>query len=857
MIHILNLIKYYNTTKNALREYQIQSDMTDIEAGINQNTNALNFHKKAKAAHTADQITYGGFTVAEKLKYDTSRIDNLILNSDGHNINELIDLRVSPIDGKTFATVQGRMIYDYNYFKKKIDRVVHVDDFGAVADGVTDCTQAFKDAIGEGNVEVHFSAGTYVGLIKVPSNCRLIGEGQGITIIKLPEETPAGEWVLTNATHEIGNEGIHVKGISFDWNKDRQGGLRAAGGIQSSCVTFANTKYLWIDDCNAINAGLHGFDITAPTYDHKAQTEPDYTAQGCKFVWINNCRASNYGDDGITTHYSEYLFINNCHCINPSGEAHEEGKSNSNGIEIDDGTKNIWLFNNYTSGNSRGVEVKAHKLWPAARNVHITSHVSYRDTRSYDLRHIGHHLANEPWSDTARDVTLVNCTSIEPVYNDKIYRDLSPRALVISAYQRVQVLGFNAIGDPTYDYKDNPMIAFQYKSRKITLDGLLMSGFAKASSDIYVTGGVQRTDDVIISNFHVHDSAPVGIAIGGGVYYVNLTNGFLHTRGGTTGITSPNAQTNMINVRAVGYENAAIIAGQKYSSVPTNIKGGFRAASSSGHPLTDTSAILANSGEVIAKGERNLIAATSGGATTEGSRNGVMFSYNSHTVGATGSSLVLVSKNVKNSKEYSIALGHGEGAASESNKKIEFDALNGTVRSKGAIESVSDLKDLAEYFESVDGKSIDAGYLVTLEGDRIRKALQGDDILGVISKTAGVVLGGAAFDWTDRYLRDEFGGLVYQTIKRDGKDIPVPVENPDYNPEIEYVSRENRPEWHIVGLIGQVYVRIDETVQAGDKIKAKYGKGTKSEDGTGLKVMRIKQPYTKEKGYGVALVFMR
>ena len=76
-------------------------------------------------------------------------------------------------------------MYDASYYKKKLDRIVHVDDFGAVPDGVTDCTQAFKDAIGEGNVEVHFSAGTYVGQIEVPSNCRLIGEGEDITYLKI------------------------------------------------------------------------------------------------------------------------------------------------------------------------------------------------------------------------------------------------------------------------------------------------------------------------------------------------------------------------------------------------------------------------------------------------------------------------------------------------------------------------------------------------------------------------------------------------------------------------------------------------------------------------------------------------
>lgn len=83
-----------------------------------------------------------------------------------------------------------------------------------------------------------------------------------------------------------------------------------------------------------------------------------------------------------------------------------------------------------------------------------------------------------------------------------------------------------------------------------------------------------------------------------------------------------------------------------------------------------------------------------------------------------------------------------QAKASEANKKIELSAEYGTVRATGAVESVSNLQDFAEYFESVDGKKIDASYLVALEGDKIRKADRGDKILGVVSKTAGLVLGG-------------------------------------------------------------------------------------------------------------------
>ncbi|MCY8177621.1 peptidase G2 autoproteolytic cleavage domain-containing protein, partial [Bacillus inaquosorum] len=52
---------------------------------------------------------------------------------------------------------------------------------------------------------------------------------------------------------------------------------------------------------------------------------------------------------------------------------------------------------------------------------------------------------------------------------------------------------------------------------------------------------------------------------------------------------------------------------------------------------------------------------------------------------------------------------------------------------------------------------------------------------------------------------------------------------------------------------GQIFVRIDGTVTAGDCIIPKAGKGSKSEDGSGYYVMRITTPYSQERGYGVAL----
>ncbi|MGG1238498.1 peptidase G2 autoproteolytic cleavage domain-containing protein [Bacillus sonorensis] len=850
---MVRLTKNYNTTRNSLYESQLRGDMQSIENALNDHEYNLKSHRSSKTAHTSEQIDHGGFSVANRLKNLYSRFTNLIVNHDGTDVKEVVDARVTT-SGEIAQTLKDRLDLEFNKLEQKIKREVNVDDFGAVPDGKTDSSEAFRKAVGDGRVRVKLSAGEYIVKgVKLPSWTYLVGQGKGVTILKLHEDTPASEWVITNTDYEKGNRNIFVQGMTLDWNPDRQGGVGATGGQHSSCLTLANVKFGWVKDVEAINAGLHGIDITAPTYDHLPSTQ--YTKDGCRYIWLDNCVAYGAGDDGITTHYSEYIFISNSYSFDQRGTAHPKGQSNSNGIEIDDGSKHVWLINNFTSGNIRGVEVKAHKEWPAARNVHVIGHVSYHDVRCFDLRHIGHHKAEDPESTTAYDVTLTDCTAIEPIFND-MYEGLSPRALVVSAYKNVAVNNFTAIGDPLYDYKDNPVIALQYRSRNISLNNITIRGFKKAGFDIRLYGGPQKTDNVNLSNFAFYKSAKQGIGIGGGVYSVNISNGIMEGEGGTYGITSPNSQANINNVQTSGYSYAAMIKGNKYKFVPTNFKGGFRGATTSGAPLDPTSAIIAATGDNIAKGPRNFMGGVSGGSSTEGSRQAIIAANNSQTKGDGPARVVMAAQAVTNDDSYSVVGGYGTGSPSKNNIKWKIDSTGGHIRGVGRVESVSDFKDLAEYFESKDGRKIESGFLVTLDGDKIRKAEKGDKVLGVISETAGVIMGGAAFYWNDRYLRNEFGGIIYETINDNGREIIVPMENPNYNPDLEYIPREERDEWHVVGLVGQVFVRIDETVQVGDYIVPADGIGTKSEDGTGFYVMRIKWPYSAEKGYGVALVFM-
>ena len=122
---------------------------------------------------------------------------------------------------------------------------------------------------------------------------------------------------------------------------------------------------------------------------------------------------------------------------------------------------------------------------------------------------------------------------------------------------------------------------------------------------------------------------------------------------------------------------------------------------------------------------------------------------------------------------------------------------DGDCEADGTVSSNS--FDFAEYFESTDGKAIPDATPVVLDKGKIRQAIKGEVPFGVISATAAFV-GNKGLDWQGRYKRDNFGAIL---LDSDNK----PIESDDYDKTQEFISRENREEWNVVGLLGQVYIR--------------------------------------------------
>jgi len=108
--------------------------------------------------------------------------------------------------------------------------------------------------------------------------------------------------------------------------------------------------------------------------------------------------------------------------------------------------------------------------------------------------------------------------------------------------------------------------------------------------------------------------------------------------------------------------------------------------------------------------------------------------------------------------------------------------------------------DYAEFFEWKDGNPSDEerrGYSVILDGDKIVKATESStDIIGIISSNPTVIGNSDMEAWKQKYLRDDYGGY-----DRDEDGYRKP--NPAYDESLEYVKREFRKEWGIVGLMGR------------------------------------------------------
>lgn len=168
-------------------------------------------------------------------------------------------------------------------------------------------------------------------------------------------------------------------------------------------------------------------------------------------------------------------------------------------------------------------------------------------------------------------------------------------------------------------------------------------------------------------------------------------------------------------------------------------------------------------------------------------------------------------------------------------KRVQWDGYDGPVKGAGKIP-----KDAERYTvilrEAWDGLELDA---VDAPEDAKRYA--------VIVRPAG---GGRASD-----IKKPPSDATKET-----RQCRVLVGG--FDPKAEYVTRAERgDEWTKVGLLGQLRVRVDATVLAGDDVMASVGgigtSGSSDVRGACIECMEITSPHSEARGYAIALCMVR
>jgi hypothetical protein len=160
--------------------------------------------------------------------------------------------------------------------------------------------------------------------------------------------------------------------------------------------------------------------------------------------------------------------------------------------------------------------------------------------------------------------------------------------------------------------------------------------------------------------------------------------------------------------------------------------------------------------------------------------------------------------------------------------------------------------DYAEMFEWEDGNKLDEdrrGITVVLGNNGMIHMATGTDnpmdVIGVVSVNPSVLGDTKWNEWSGRFLRDKFGAKLSNTLYyisnvsnetdrvRCGINDTPPngyekitssefIVNPKFDPNTPYISRENRPEWVAIGLIGKLRVLPDQIVNPGWKLLRTY-----------------------------------
>lgn len=395
------------------------------------------------------------------------------------------------------------------------------------------------------------------------------------------------------------------------------------------------------------------------------------------------------------------------------------------------------------------------------------------------------------------------------------------------------------------------------------------------SSPITITAGSVETVDAALGNVFI-DSPDITLSdgqSGSSIYIRNEANPGNRNieKIYITGI-SGNVEDVITVSPSTNVRDGCVFRSVRDGYAPSVISGGNRIQDSRAYGTTPSARHVSASTVSEASGAMSQVGASSYSRTTG------------------TNSAILASRGTENTLPYHIVAGYSSETVgpSTANRTLAFRVSTGRLQIAGSLEENNAFGDIAEVLPNAEGVPHEPGVILTLAPSGVAPAEAGDDVVGVVSATAGVVLGASEFCWQGRYLRDEWGCFVTREVThvsfryRNGHnetveyagpvsespvDVPTDavyatfderVENPEWDASIPQVGRLDRPaEYTVVGILGQVLVRVDDSVSPGDYVTPLgSGVGQQSDRREKIKCFQITSAYRPERGFAIARCFI-
>jgi len=262
-----------------------------------------------------------------------------------------------------------------------------VDLIGGTALARTNLLQSLaNDAAAEG-LAVRWPSALYdIWGLDIPDNATWLFDGIGKTIFRFSDDAPELNLLLRPATTDGTTRDVTlIGGASLDGNYARptvtgETYITGAPRPAASCFATAGICNLHIiGGIQAYDGVLHDIDIcsggevsldgTTNYVSNENLSTTYYPANMSDGIYIDFAEGKNAGDDCITGHFSQNVYIG--HAIGRDPGLRHPTPYASNGVEVDDGCRHWWVGIAEGINANRGVSTKCHSDNPAPYDIHF------------------------------------------------------------------------------------------------------------------------------------------------------------------------------------------------------------------------------------------------------------------------------------------------------------------------------------------------------------------------------------------------------------------------------------------------------------------------------------------------------